>query len=369
MSMRSRVYDKAGRRMSAILGLSLLLLCGCSGEKPDFSPTEPDENGGIFIPQAAEGMTGKEIAAEENAQGIPGASAGEDSDVPQTDISKAETIEIQIAKAETVETQTAEMKTAEPQITEANWETYFDGLNGAAVIYSPLENHYQIYNQEMALTERSPCSTFKIISSLIGLERGVINLEDSTRKWSGEWFWNSEWNKDIDFPQAFRTSCVWYYRQVIDEIGKEAMQQELDRLHYGNADISDWEGRRNTNNQNPALTGFWIESSLKISPREQAEVMERIFSEASVYSAESRSRLKQVMFVTELSDSQISIYGKTGMGKAHGVTVDTWFTGFTDVYGERRYFCVYLGETEGREVTSTRAKEIAGEILKLMENQ
>lgn len=117
----------------------------------------------------------------------------------------------------------------------------------------------------------------------------------------------------------------------------------------------------------PALTGFWIESSLKISPREQTEVMERIFGEASVYSAESRGRLKQVMFVPELSDSQISIYGKTGMGKAHGVTVDAWFTGFADVYGERRYFCVYLGETEGREVTSTRAKEIAGEILKAME--
>ena len=122
MSVRLRIYDKAGRKMEVILGLSLLLFCGCSGKKQDSSPAGADENGGIFTSQAA----------------------GEDSDVPQTDISKAETIEIQIAKAETVETQTAEMKTAEPQITEANWETYFDGLNGAAVIYSPLENHYQI---------------------------------------------------------------------------------------------------------------------------------------------------------------------------------------------------------------------------------
>ncbi len=333
MNMYFGVYDKTSKKIGAIWGLSLLLLCGCSGKRQDFSPAE--------------------------AQTI-------EIQITKTETMEPEAMEAQTTEMETVETQTAEMKTAEPQITEANWETYFDGLNGAAVIYSPSENHYQIYNQEMALTERSPCSTFKIISSLIGLERDVINLEDSTRKWSGEWFWNSEWNKDIDFPQAFRTSCVWYYRQVIDEIGKEAMQQELDRLHYGNADISDWEGRLNTNNQNPALTGFWIESSLKISPQEQTEVMERIFGEASVYSAESRRRLKQVMFVPELSDSQISIYGKTGMGKAHGVTVDAWFTGFADVYGERRYFCVYLGETEGKEVTSTRAKEIAGEILKSM---
>ena len=47
------------------------------------------------------------------------------------------------------------------------------------------------------------------------------------------------------------------------------MQKELDKLQYGNCDISDWEGRLNTNNSNRALTGFWIESSLMISPKEQ----------------------------------------------------------------------------------------------------
>ena len=32
----------------------------------------------------------------------------------------------------------------------------------------------------------------------------------------------------------------------------------------------------NTNNNNRTLTGFWIESSLTISPKEQVEVMERL---------------------------------------------------------------------------------------------
>ena len=68
---------------------------------------------------------------------------------------------------------------------------------------------------------------------------------------------------------------------MIDDIGKERMQEELEKLRYGNCDISDWEGRLNTNNSNRALTGFWIESSLKISPKEQTEVMERIFGSGS----------------------------------------------------------------------------------------
>ncbi len=244
-----------------------------------------------------------------------------------------------------------------------DWSDYFDGINGAAVIYDPIENCYQIYNQELALTQRSPCSTFKIISSLIALENGIIKPDDSTRTWSGEIFWNEDWNKDIDFSDAFHASCVWYFREIVDEIGTDMMQEELAKLQYGNCNISDWEGHLNTNNNNPALTGFWIESSLLISPKEQTEVMERIFGEQTDYSEETINRLKQVMLLTEESDADISIYGKTGMGKASGIVVDSWFTGFADSADKRIYFCVYLGETEDKNVSSAKAREIAIELV------
>lgn len=149
---------------------------------------------------------------------------------------------------------------AKPEIVDADWSEYFGGMNGAAVVYDVSDRRYTIYHRDLAVTRRSPCSTFKIISSLIALENGILEPEDSTREWSGEVFWNEDWNKDIDFREAFRTSCVWYYRQVIDDIGKDMMQKELNKLQYGNCDISDWEGRLNTNNSNRALTGFWIES-------------------------------------------------------------------------------------------------------------
>lgn len=249
----------------------------------------------------------------------------------------------------------------QPEMIETDWSEYFQGLNGAAVLYDAEENRYYVYNPELAETRRSPCSTFKIISSLLALENGVIDPQNSVREWSGEWFWNEDWNRDIGFEDVFRTSCVWYFRQVVDDIGKERMQEGLDGLQYGNCDISDWEGRLNTNNSNRALTGFWIESSLKISPREQTEVMERIFGEDGYASQETVDRLKQVMLVSE--EGGLSIYGKTGMGKADGVTVDAWFTGFAETPEGNRYFCVYLGQTDGREVTSTATKELALRVL------
>lgn len=314
--------------------LPVLLFTGCAKE----------QNAG----SKGETLTEKEISSESITE--------------ETTISP-QSSSLEDAEAVITETAITEAAVTEAIIIKADWSDYFDGLNGTAVLYNPNENTYQIYQEELANTRRSPCSTLKIISSLIGLEQEIIIPDASTKKWSGEWFWNDDWNQDIDFAEAFRVSCVWYFREVIDEIGQDTIQTELERLRYGNCDCSDWEGRQNTNNNNRALTGFWIESSLKISSKEQTEVMERIFGSQSAYSQKTQEQLKQVMRSTPQEDASFAVYGKTGMGKANGVTVDAWFTGFADLARERIYFCVYLGETKEQEVTSAKAKEIALRLL------
>ena len=100
-----------------------------------------------------------------------------------------------------------------------------------------------------------------------------------------------------------------------------------------------------------------------ISPKEQVEVMERIFGDNSGYSEETQNELKQVMLVSEQERTDISIYGKTGMGKAEGIVVDAWFTGFAEGTEGKIYFCVHLGRTDGMNVSSPRAKEIAIQIV------
>ena len=117
------------------------------------------------------------------------------------------------------------------------------------------------------------------------------------------------------------------------------------------------------NNSNPALTGFWIESSLKISPREQTEVMERISGGSSEYSSDTRTLFEKAMFYSEGSGEGCAVYRKTEMGKAEGTAADCWYTGFSDV-GHRIYFCIYLGETPGQNVSSSRTKEIAVSLMK-----
>ena len=115
----------------------------------------------------------------------------------------------------------------------------------------------------------------------------------------------------------------------------------------------------------PNILPMFPFSSFLIYPKEQTEVMERVFGENSEYSEETQNELKQVMLVTEQNRTDISVYGKTGMGKADGMVVDAWFTGFAETAEGNLYFCVRLGRTDGMNVSSPLAKEIA---IKLVSN-
>ena len=231
----------------------------------------------------------------------------------------------------------------------------FGGIKGCAVIYDPANDKYSVYNTSLCEQEASPYSTFKIISTLAGLNKGVIQTEQSTMNYSGEKYPSSEWNENLSLEKAFQTSCIWYFRQIIDEVGHDEIQSELISLEYGNCDISEWDG--SGINPMPDLNGFWLGSSLKISPLEQVQVLKKIFEGESIYSDEHVGILKGIMAVSE--DSR-KIYGKTGSGPDG----EAWFVGFTEENDTKKYFAVYLSDNAQPNIVSgSMAKEIALNIL------
>lgn len=248
------------------------------------------------------------------------------------------------------------------ELIEIDLSSYFHGHNGSAVIYRPELKTYEVYNLEASKEQRSPCSTFKIVSTLAALEHGIITEDNSLREWNGDNYWNKAWNKDISLTEAFQQSCVWYYRKLLDEIGQDRMQLFLNSLDYGNKDITDFSGSNNKNNSNPTLTGFWIESSLKISPYEQVKVLERIFGPESTYEPKHIDTLKNIMLVDQ-DVTERKIYGKTGYGKLNNVSLDSWFVGMYEMNSELIYFAVHLSESEDPEVSSALAKSIALQII------
>jgi len=228
---------------------------------------------------------------------------------------------------------------------------YFEGFTGTAVFLNT-SGTYTIYNSNESELQVSPCSTFKIVSTLAAFESGVISPEQSTIAWDGtEWSFES-WNKDMTISEAFQTSCVWYYRKLMDEIGVEYMQNYLDSLRYGNCDINQWEG--SGFNGNSFIDGFWLESSLLISPREQVDLMHQIFEGKTDINTIYRAELKEMMYKKD-PDNIVKIYGKTGSGNGG------WYVGFFELDGENTYFAVRLSEQEG--ANGPKAQQIAEDII------
>ena len=132
---------------------------------------------------------------------------------------------------------------------------HFAGFTGTFVMYDPAGDKYIVYNEPQSKKRLSPCSTFKIYNSLIGLETGVLDQEDvyTLFKWNGTQYSFPYWNHDHTLASATRESVVWYFQELAARIGPERMQEYIDKIGYGNKDISG------------GLTTFWLGSSLQIS--------------------------------------------------------------------------------------------------------
>ena len=232
-----------------------------------------------------------------------------------------------------------------------DYSEIFNGVEGCAVFYSPSEGYY-IYNEQECNTRYSPNSTFKIIATLAGLRYGVLESEQTQMDYSGADYPFDTWEKDLSLYEAFQVSCVWYFRQVIDGIGEKNMQSTVDSLGYGNCDINQWEGVEA--DTSPDTSGFWLGSSLKISPMEQVNILADIFQGNTYYTADEVAILKNVM-----TSEYEGVYGKTGSGKDNSA----WYVGFYENNSGRLYFAVHMQGDETQSIAGADAKAVANEII------
>lgn len=246
-------------------------------------------------------------------------------------------------------------------INKVDYKEHFEDINGCAVFYNITEDEYTIYNEPLSNHRSSPCSTFKIISTLMGLKNGIVSSKDSVMGYNGTRYRNDEWNKDLGLEEAFKSSCVWYFRKVVDGVGENDMQCILSELHYGNGDVSAW-------NESPEgvlkeLYGFWLESSLKISPKEQVDVLTRLFTGNTDFDTEHIQILKDIMLIDDDNEA-VKIYGKTGTGyNTDSQCVDAWFVGIFEKENQLYSFSIRLDDPSHSDVSGSKAKEIAIRII------
>ncbi|MDM5225073.1 BlaR1 family beta-lactam sensor/signal transducer [Cytobacillus sp. NJ13] len=226
--------------------------------------------------------------------------------------------------------------------------SYFHGYNGSFVLYDDAKGQYQIYNRDMSEQRVSPNSTYKIFSALFALESSVISTNNNEQAWDGNVQPYQEWNQDQNLSTALSHSVNWYFQNTDREIGRKHLQDYFHKVKYGNEDLS---GNLDT---------YWMESSLKISPIEQVQLLHALEENKFGFKEENIQAVKQAILIDKQKNGQL--FGKTGTGTINGKNVNGWFIGFVYKGEHRYYFAINIQDKDGH-AKGSKAAEIAKQIL------
>ena len=227
-------------------------------------------------------------------------------------------------------------------------EMSFGSYEGSFVLYDAGADIWEIYNEKKAGTRVSPDSTYKIFDALMALEEGVITPDSSTLAWDGTECAFDAWNSDQDLTSAIQNSVNWYFQSIDRQAGRDTVADFYDRIGYGNCDTSG------------DISSYWMESTLKISPVEQVELLTGLYYNEFGFSQKNTDAVKASLKL--LSGQSGTLSGKTGTGMVDGKNVNGWFVGYVEQPENVYFFAVNIQGREG--AAGSAASDLALSVLR-----
>ena len=225
--------------------------------------------------------------------------------------------------------------------------SYFGKFEGSFVLYDLGNDAWSIHDIDHATLRVAPNSTYKIYTALFGLEDGVITPENTFIAWDGKNYPFDTWNTDQTLPSAMRNSVNWYFQSLNEQLGSPSVNEYIQQLKYGNENMSG------------DFSSYWMESSLKISPIEQVELLTKLQNNSFGFAPENINAVKDALCLS--SSDAGTFYGKTGTGRVDGQDVNGWFIGYIETADNTYFFAANIGADS--DATGGSAEEIAMSIL------
>ena len=225
--------------------------------------------------------------------------------------------------------------------------SYFGKFEGSFVLYDLGNDAWSIHDIDHATLRVAPNSTYKIYTALFGLEDGVITPENTFIAWDGKNYPFDTWNTDQTLPSAMRNSVNWYFQSLNEQLGAPSVNEYIQQLKYGNENMSG------------DFSSYWMESSLKISPIEQVELLTKLQNNSFGFAPENINAVKDALCLS--SSDAGTFYGKTGTGRVDGQDVNGWFIGYIETADNTYFFAANIGADS--DATGGSAAEIAMSIL------
>ena len=224
---------------------------------------------------------------------------------------------------------------------DSDLKKYFDNahVSGCFGLFDNAQGHFTIYN--LAGFKDSaylPAYTFKIVNSLIGIEKGIISNENMVIKWDGvtRYYANGDtavaWNKDLTMKEAFKVSAIPYYQEVARRIGKDTMQRYLDTLGYGRR-----YGKFSIKNN---IDTFWLDNSLKITADEELGLVKKLYFDQLPFFKSTQKMVRNVMLQEDNANYKLSY--KTGLGFSPNGNQTGWIVGWVEENRHPYFFVLQL---------------------------
>ncbi len=207
-------------------------------------------------------------------------------------------------------------------ITQSQMDSIFTAnkVNGTLVLYDLKNQKNYVHNKKRANKGFLPASTFKIPNSLIGLETKAVKDENEIIKWDGVERSFESWNRDHSMKTAIKVSCVPFYQEIARRIGKTQMQQWINKINYGNKNISE------------KIDDFWLVGNLRITAFEQIDFLKNLYANKLPFSENTLKVVKEILILEETE--KYILRGKTGWATKEKVG---WWVGYLET-GNNVYF-------------------------------
>ena len=238
-------------------------------------------------------------------------------------------------------------KSSSENISYVDFSKYFGKYEGSFVLYDLGNDAWSIHDIEHATLRVAPDSTYKIYDALFGLEEGAITPQDSFIAWNGENYPFEAWNADQTLQSAMASSVNWYFQSVDEQLGTTSVYDYIKEIGYGNKNMSG------------DFSTYWMESSLKISPIEQVELLTQLQNNNFGFAPENINAVKDSICLS--SSDAGTFYGKTGTGRLDGQDVNGWFIGYIETADNTYFFATNIGADS--DATGGNATEITMSIL------
>jgi beta-lactamase class D len=249
------------------------------------------------------------------------------------------------------------------RINRIDLKSFFGSFSGGFAVYNLKTGDYYQFNPEQCRKRLSPCSTFKIPNSLIGLETGIIKdtgfiiKHDSILHPKDPELMEKEpfkfWYQDLSLARAFKYSCVWYYQELARRVGKDRMEKYVNLIKYGNNDISS------------GIDTFWLCGSMQISIDEQIEFLKSLYlNKINGFSEKTINEVKSIMLYE--SNSNYKLYGKTGTGPSGCLKnkVPGWYVGFLETESGVNIFAMNIAVDTMDDLKNNLRIEITRKALR-----